>query len=87
MATSTSPARSARNIVDMQLVEYSFARWVYIDKCDDFVDAFGIPTLDMKAVADTLGSDATCIRALVLHGQYVRYVPIDAHHLMSDNVA
>ena len=71
----------------MQLVEYTFARWVYIDKCDDFVDALGNPTPDMRVVVDTLGSDTACVRALILHGQYVRSITIDAHHLISDNVA
>lgn len=55
----------------MQLVEYTFARWVYIDKCQDFVDRYGKSVLNVNAIVDKLGSEAACIRALILHGQCV----------------
>ncbi len=67
MANSTST--STRTTADMQLVEYTFARWVYIDKCHEFVDACGNPAPNMKAVIRTLGSETACIRAIILHGQ------------------
>ncbi|KAM5543832.1 hypothetical protein V8D89_002449 [Ganoderma adspersum] len=71
MATSTSTT-STPTTVDMQLVEYTFARWVYIDKCQDFMDRYGNSILNVSAIVDTLGSEAACIRALILHGHMAK---------------
>ncbi|PIL27174.1 transcription factor [Ganoderma sinense ZZ0214-1] len=71
MATSSSPS-STHTTVDMQLVEYTFARWVYIDKCQDFVDQYGSSIPDISGIVDILGSETACIRALILHGQRPR---------------